>query len=125
MPYTLSWNDNVLHIRLAGCVNTQDIRAYEHSIYSDRRFDALDYAIWDGTQIESLDFPVIEAEYSAAFSKGSSLSNSSIKMAIIVTDSAVRVAAESYINFSRYIETPWDMKIFDTIDAASDWLQGP
>ncbi len=125
MPYRLSWENNVLHIRLVGDVTLENIREYENLIWSDPRFDQLDYVLWDGSHIDSLELPVEEAEFSAAYSKGSSLSNASIKMAMVVTDPDMQSLVEAYVAFLQYVDTPWTLKVFDSIDPAKEWLLQP
>ena len=125
MPYRLSWENNVLHIRLTGDVTLENIREYENLIWSDPRFDRLDYVLWDGSHIDSLELPVEEAEFSAAYSKASSLSNASIKVAMVVTDPDMQSLVEAYVAFLEYVDTPWTLKVFDSIDPAKEWLLQP
>jgi hypothetical protein len=123
MSVELVWEQRSLTIRLTGTVHAADIREYESQIWTDWRFDQLQYAIWDGRGIDEwvVDEDVIEN--SVAYSRGSSYTNQSIRLAFVVPNEEVLSSAKQYMRESGAVRSPWRICVFEDMDEALAWAR--
>lgn len=123
MPSKLIWKNRSLQIILSGVITGDDIQSYESKIWRDPRFDELNYAIWDGRDIEGWDVSSFDMRKSVAYSLGHSYSNRSIRLALVVADPAVFESGRQYIQGLNSLKVSWDVKLFHDMDLALDWAK--
>ena len=124
MSFTVRWAKNLVEITLSGTVDLEEIRRYEGEVFGHPDFDLIRGVIWDGRDVTELSLAEDENSVSAAYSKGSSISNANIRLGFVVANEDVRSTAETYIEFSKKMGNPWAMQIFSSRDDAMKWVDG-
>ena len=122
MPHITTWEKNGIYWVFSGVVTLQEQQKADGEMYSDPRFDSLEYFIWDGTNVTKMDYGDSEADEPAAIDKASSTYKPNLKGALIAKNKAVRKKLKRYIKTSERLKSTWDLRIFETIDQARNWL---
>jgi hypothetical protein len=122
MPHFTRWEEDGIYWSFSGIVTLQEQKEADGEMYGDPRFDSLRYFIWDGTNISKIDYDEYEADGPAAIDKVSSTYRPNLKGALIANDESVRKIIKRYIKTSERLKSSWDLKMFDTIKQARDWL---
>ncbi|MBI4998298.1 MAG: hypothetical protein HZC22_15680 [Rhodocyclales bacterium] len=119
MTYQIEWKPRGVIKRFFGHVTDHDMLQSVLEIESDRRFDDLRYVINDFSGItgSSVDVPTVEEI--AIADKGASLSNPSIRIAVVTTSPEIRTLAECYAGSPL---NAYQMRIFASEGEARSWL---
>jgi len=122
MPHSTSWEKHGIYWQFSGTVSVKEYFATDAELYNDSRSDQIKYWIWDGTNIEELAISDIHAELAAAADWAATQYNHSVKAALIASDKHIKELMEGYIELSKEFESPWEFKIFETIEEARQWV---
>ena len=125
MSYSNEWLDRGLYRTYSGTITPEEIREALNDMYSDERFDSLDFIISDYLHIDGVDIDedtilrkVTENSY---LNYAASKSNADMKLAIVAQDETIRTLANFYDSVSAETQTTWKTKIFHSIEDAEDW----
>ena len=90
-------------------------------IYGDLRFDDLRSQLVDLSGAERFEISEKEMRHLAYLDAAAARSNPRIRVAVVATDENARKAYDAYVaNVKKPI---WEYKLFDTREAAEDWLK--
>ena len=120
MSYTTEWQQHGVYWRYLGCVNGAELIKSNLEIYGDERFDAMKFQIVDMTGVSEFKVTRDEILKIAAYDKAAALSNPWVKVAIITKTTSIKNLSELYE--AANIESPWETRVFDSIDAALQWI---
>lgn len=119
MPYTMTWEPKGVLKRFTGVCSWQEYAHSQEAVLGDARLDDINYIINDLLAVESYSITPDEAEYSAAITRGSSMSNPKVRIAYITHDSRIAMLVMTVSVF-----TPYKLKVFPTLEAARQWCEG-
>ena len=117
MPYELTWEERGVYKRLWGFISFPEYARSQELVLSDPRADDIRYVINDLLEVEGYTVTTKEAEYLAAFNRGSSLSNPRIRIAYVTKDAKVIFLLKAASVFSSYT-----VKDFPTLQDARAWV---
>lgn len=127
MPYTTHWKGKGFHVNFSGLVSNDEVLQASIDMEADERFDSLRYMLSDFSAIDDLHFEADkftkEILVHATINKAASKTNAKIKRAIVATHETVIMFANLYTAEASFADSPWDLKIFSTIEAAENWVQ--
>lgn len=116
MPYTLTWEGRGFYKRFSGKVAFQEFARSQEQVLSDPHTDEARYVINDLLAVEDYTVRQDEAEYSAAFNRGTSFSNPRLRVAFVTTDLKLVMLIKLAAPFSSL-----EMKAFPTSEEARAW----
>ena len=122
MPHETLWEDKGVYWKMSGCVDLIEINQMNNRWYSDRRFLASEYCIWDASGIDRLAMSESQADIPAAHDRAAADMKPDLKAALIVGDAATRKLAEAFIASSKRLHSSWDFGLFDTEAQARAWV---
>lgn len=116
MTHEITWEPNGVYKHFTGFVDATEYLATQREVLSDPRVDGIHYIINDWLAVEGYAASLDDAEYSAAFNRGTSFSNPRIRVAFVTTNLTVRmlIAAASPISSLQ-------VKAFATLVEARAW----
>ena len=116
MAHVIDWEPRGVYKRFSGFVSFEEFSLTQEAILSDPRVDSLRYIIYDFLAVEGYSATRDQAEYSAAFNRGTSFSNPKIRVACVTTQTSVKalIAVASMVS-------SLEIKCFPTLDAARAW----
>lgn len=116
MTCEITWEERGVYKRFSGFVSYGEYQRSQEQVLADPRTDSLRYIINDASEIEGFAGSAEDAEYSAAFNLGSSLSNPHIRIAFVTRDlrliAMIKVAS---------IVSSYPIRIFPTLAEARAW----
>lgn len=116
MPCEITWEDKGVYKRYTGVVSYPEYRRTQEQVLADPRTDSLRYIINDASALEGFVGTTDDAEESAAFNYGTSLSNPTLRIAFVTSDfrliAMVKVAS---------VLSSYPLKCFATLEAARAW----
>jgi hypothetical protein len=120
MPHHIIGEPTGVYKLFTGFVDASEYLATQREILSDPRIDSMRYIINDWLAVEGYAAGIGDAEYSAAFNRGTSFSNPRLRVAFVTANPAVRmlIAAASPIS-------SLPVKAFSTLDEARAWAEAP
>jgi hypothetical protein len=122
MPHQTLWENKGIYWRFSGVVTLDEQELADGEMYGDPRFDELEYFIWDGTDIDKVDYHETEADEPAAIDKVSSVYKPNLKGALIAKTESVKLVVQRYIKTSIELGSSWEFKMFDSLEQAREWL---
>ena len=123
MPYSVEWKERGAHWKFTGIVTGQEILQADLDLYGDERFDNLSYALFDFSGGTSFALTEKEMKEIAYLDMASTPTNPNIKLAIVASHDVMKKMSGLY---AEYMElSPWETKIFDTVEEAKQWLNLP
>ena len=120
MAHTLTWEPKGVYWKYTGNVSGKEIIKASTEIYGDQRFDNLKYKLVDFSDVESIDISEKEIKQIAFQHAAASLSKSKVKNAIIVdcnSERAAKTFADYLVNHS-----DWEVRVFDYLEDANEWI---
>ena len=120
MPYTTIWKDKGVCWTFHGTVTGKEILQCDLDIYGDERFDCLRYQIADFSGAEGFELNEFEVKKIAYLDKAAAATNPEIKVAIVAPQDFIREMSNLYAKYAD--DSPWETRIFDTVDQAKQWL---
>ena len=121
MPYTTEWEDHGVYWRYWGIVSGKELINSNLDIYGDERFDRMKYQIVDLTRVSSFNVTRDDMLKVAAYDRAAALSNPRVKVAVIAQSTAIKSLTTLYD--AENIESPWETRLFDTLDQARSWAE--
>lgn len=119
MTYQIEWKTRGVLKRFFGHVTDHDMLQSVLDIESDRRFDDLRFIINDFAGITGSSVDLATIEEIAIADHGASLSNPSIRIAVVTTSAEIRLLAEHYANSPL---NAYATRIFASEADACSWL---
>jgi hypothetical protein len=116
MPYVLTWEGRGFYKRFTGKVAFREFARSQEQVLSDPHTDEAWYVINDLLAIEDYAIMQDEAEYSAAFNRGTSFSNPRLRIAFVTTDLKLIMLIRFAAPFSSL-----EMRTFPSVDEARAW----
>jgi hypothetical protein len=120
MAYTTEWETQGVLWRYSGIVDGTELINSNLDIYGDERFDQMKYQIVDLTRVSAFNVTRDEMLKIAAYDRAASLSNPFVKVAVVAKITAIKALTVLYD--AENIKSPWETRIFDTVDQARAWI---
>jgi hypothetical protein len=120
MAYTTEWETQGVLWRYSGIVDGTELINSNLDIYGDERFDRMKYQIVDLTRVSAFNVTRDEMLKIAAYDRAASLSNPFVKVAVVAKITAIKALTVLYD--AENIKSPWETRIFDTVDQARAWI---
>ncbi|MCM2308516.1 MAG: STAS/SEC14 domain-containing protein [Sulfuritalea sp.] len=117
MTYQITWEERGVYKRFWGFVSFQEYSRTQELVLGDARADDIRYIINDLLDVEGYTVTTDQAEYLAAFNRGSSFSNPRIRIAYVTHDPKLVWLMKAAAVFSAY-----SLKDFPTLEAAREWV---
>lgn len=122
MPSTTNWIADGAHVRFIGDFGQHDIGSARAALSGDSRFGKARYFILDFSEVEYIDTKLEHINAWAANDVEKAHSNERIRGALVAGQRGARALAMCYIEASRRLQTPWNLRLFDTLMDARLWL---
>lgn len=122
MAYVNRWESGGVCKVFAGNVNGQQVLDSITEVEADDRFDQIHFVINDFLDVSSVSATEKEIARIAAIDRAASLSNPSLRIAIVTTSDEIRELASLYSKFMA--GSAYETALFDTLKAARDWVTG-
>lgn len=122
MAYMMNWETRGVFVTFAGHVDAQQVESATCEMYNHKRFDDIEYFIWDATQIKSLDMTQDDTEIIAYTDNVASSYKHRLKGAFIANDPEVCEVVRQYIELSIAIGNPWEHRLFSDEINARNWV---
>lgn len=116
MPYTMEWEPKGVFKKFTGTCSWSEYAQSQEDVLGDARLDDIRYIINDLLSVESYSITADEAQYSAAITRGASMSNPKVKIAFVTTDSRIAILVMAVRTL-----TPYQVKTFPSVEAARVW----
>ena len=106
----------------SGEIENQDILKAHDELNKDERFYNCRQLILNitGCNLEKVSVPGLISV--VAHELGAAHTNKSLKVAMIADNPVSIDRAGNYISLFEFYESPWEFRIFNSIDEASEWL---
>ena len=118
MPYSMTWEPKGVLKRFAGTVSWPEYARSQEEVLGDPRVDDIRYIINDLLDVESYSITPDEAEYSAAITRGASMSNPRVRITYVTRDARIMLLVMTVRAL-----TPYQLKTFPTLDDARAWCE--
>lgn len=122
MSCKLTWEPVGVYWKYYGKVTDMEVFKETMKAYGDSRFDELKYKLVDFLDVESIEISEDEVNVIATQHKNAERYNGYIKNAIIVRDKFSDMGKLARHFAAHFNDSPWDVRVFDDLDAANDWL---
>lgn len=119
MPYEMTWEPRGIYKRFTGFISFQEYARSQEQVLSDPQIDDMDYVINDLLAIQGYSLTEEQAEYLAAFNRGSSYSNPRLRVAYVTTDTRALLLIKLVSSLSSF-----KIKSFPTLEQARIWAEG-
>lgn len=120
MPAEVTWEDRGVRRYYSGVVTATEFLDSIFSVQSDPRFDSLAYSILDALDVTATDVTDFDIKAVAAHSIGALNSNSTVKVAIVVSDPELLAMAQIFLS-PPYASYP--AEILTTRQEAEEWVK--
>jgi hypothetical protein len=120
MSYEVTWSSNAAIWHFSGQLLGTEIIQSHTDVYGDPRFDDLSYKIIDFSEVDSIQVEPMDTKQVAYLDWAAAKTNPRIDMVIIAPSDDAKKLTHDYLQHSK--ELSWRMHIFDSMEAASDWI---
>ncbi len=120
MSYSTEWETQGVHWRYWDTVSGEELIRSNLEIYGDERFDTMKYQIVDLSRINAFDVTRDQMLKIAAYDRAAALSNPRVKIAVVSRINSVTALARLY--HAENIQSPWETRLFETLQEARDWV---
>lgn len=122
MPLTTYWEPEGFVFECSGIVTAEEI--------SEINFDFLDvpegvtpkYQLINAMAVEKFDLNELDLVNISADDLSVSRKYPNVKVAMVARDREIQDIFMNYIKISWAINTSWEIRVFDTLEAAREWL---
>lgn len=122
MPIQHSWKKRGVYRKLTGHITGQElIRAVEEVVVSPD-FENFRWVINDFLEMTDHSVTTDDIEYLAAINAAASLTNPRISIAVVASESTIRVLAELFDTKSKELDSAYETRVFFSADEAKSWL---
>lgn len=122
MPYTRMWEKEGVVTTFFGAITIEEVFNADKEFYGDPRSDLSKYQITDFSGIKLESTSDVDIQTIAALDAGASMSIPLLKVALITNDQHVKSLCQKYIDFSRLLNTTWELKICEDMQNAREWV---
>lgn len=116
MAYELQWEARGVYKRFNGHVSFPEYARSQELVLGNVRSDDIRYVSNDLLEVEGYAITTEEAEYLAAFNRGTSLSNPHLRVAYVTTDLKIALLVKLVAPLLSF-----ELKVFPTLAAARAW----
>ena len=120
MPAQVIWEDRGVRRHYSGVVTATEFLDSIFTVQSDPRFDSLAYSILDALDVTGTDVSDFDIKAVAAHSIGALNSNSTVKVALVVTDPALLAMAQIFLS-PPYASYP--AEVLSSREEAEEWVK--
>ena len=123
MPHRIIWESKQsVWTKFSGIVTYVETLNATNALYNNPRCDDVLHAYWDFTEIDGFVVDESEVEEMAFVDNAASLYLRPMKAAFILSDPDLVALAEQYIAQMRDLGSPWENRIFPSMEDARDWM---
>ena len=97
MPHTFTWKADSVNIKFSGALAPEELMIANSELVGNPAFDDINYIIWDGTAIKTMELDNRDADISSSFAEEAFSYNRFIKVAFITTDKDLHALISLYI----------------------------
>jgi len=119
MSHRINWVGNNPHIAFYGTIDTNKFIFVRNLFISDKRFDLMNYQLWDFRHANAAKLSKVDISVLAALDITSSIWNKEMMIAFIATEPNIIDLFTSYIRVME--ESSWSIKLFDCEKDAQNW----
>ncbi|MEI7726088.1 MAG: hypothetical protein WCK09_13350 [Bacteroidota bacterium] len=122
MAYKIIWEEKGILVTFSDTVTEQEVKAVNDIIYGDKRFDAITYQIADYSGASNILISPKDAKIIGILDRTSSIWNPRRVRNVVVTKNLQFIPiAEIYLR--EFEGTPWEGRIFETLEQAYEWIK--
>jgi len=121
MSFTTKWDGSNIVVKFKGKVSFREIDEADSLIYGDKRFDQMQYQIFDFADIDEFILSEHEMKVIGSLDKASSNWNNNVKVAVVTTSEEFKELMKKYMEVMQ--DTNWQTRIFATFIEALDWCK--
>ncbi|MDM8524038.1 hypothetical protein QUF80_11780 [Desulfococcaceae bacterium HSG8] len=121
MSYQIKWEEKGVIVRFSGIYSFKEDSDANIEMYSDSRFENLNYIIWDMSGISELNMTEEEAGLTSMQDRLASSRLPHVKMALLAQDKPTRKICEHYIAKCRNDKLGWEFLISDSMESIRSW----
>ena len=122
MSYQIVWENNGVISRFYGVLSPEIHIEALNALFGDPRIEDAKYIIGDFSQVNGNLLNENDIEYPVAMTLGAASYLKNLNIALVAKDEEIIDLCESYIELFGQINTTWEVRLFDDLDAAKDWL---
>ncbi|MCU7818714.1 MAG: hypothetical protein KZQ57_07590, partial [gamma proteobacterium symbiont of Lucinoma myriamae] len=122
MPNQIIWENKGVLSRYTGLFSPEIHIDVLDKLFGDPRIDDIKYIIGDYSEVNDDLLTEDNVEYPLAMTMGTASYLQDFKIALVAKDKGIIELCNSYIELFRRINTSWEVKLFDDIDTARDWI---
>ena len=119
MNLNYNWVENNIFIQIQGTLNLEILLETNAIVFSNPKFDYMNYQIIDLTKVEDTDITPREIKAFSLLHKSAVRWNSSVHVAIVISNLQLKKDFEIYIQEMKW--TNWKCKLFENINDANHW----
>lgn len=114
-----NWKENNILIEIQGTLNLEILLKANAIMFSNPKFDYMNYQIIDLTKVENADITLREIKAFSLLHKSAVRWNNEVHVAIAISNLQLKKDFDVYINEMKW--TNWKCKLFDNMDDARQW----
>lgn len=122
MSYQIVWGNNGVISRFYGVLSPEIHIEALNALFGDSRIEDVKYIIGDFSRVNSNLLIENDIEYPVAMTAGAASYLKNVKIALVAKDEEIIDLCKEYIELFSRINTSWEVRLFDNLDAAKDWL---
>ena len=122
MAYEIRWEKSCAHIIYSKTVSMDTIIKCEQEMFTNPKFNFLEYIIADFSNVEVFDTPENSIKQSAHHTYSTSYWNKKVNLSIIISPEN-QYLADLYVEQLNRIGFNWPIKIFNNISDARKWIE--
>lgn len=124
MPYRTEWESPTsAYTRFTGKVTYAETVEATEAFYNDPRSDEVDRVYWDFSDIDGFAVSADSVQEMAGSDTAASRYLGPMKAAFVIRDRDLIALAEQYIALMRELGSPWQNRIFQSLDEARRWAE--
>lgn len=120
MTFNINWDKKGVYVKFRGIVTAQDLIDANNYVLSNAKFESINYQIFDFLRIDDFKITSHDITLIATMDKSQTESKEEMKIAILTGNNYVKEITSEYDQFM--IGSDWKTKIFETAEAAKDWV---
>ena len=120
MTFNITWDKKGVYVKFRGVVTAQDLIDANNYVLSNANFESINYQIFDFLQIDDFKITSHDITIIATMDKSQTESKEVMKIAILTVNNYVKEITSEYDQFM--IGSDWETKIFETAEAAKEWV---
>ncbi|MCP4550011.1 MAG: hypothetical protein GY835_26430 [bacterium] len=120
MPVTIEWEKRGICYSYRDTLTGSEMIDITNETYSDPRFDDIRYQLVDLLAVTGFELSIRDVERRSALDRAAARSNPNIIVAIVAYEEALAAMASLY--GVEILDSPWDMRIFQDLKTAREWI---